>query len=115
MVVSEPNGRRRRRAQGSVHYREGAAIIGVVRELALSKPGTRSGSRPSFSVNCQVVRINRNSAKVNTDSPTPTAASVSPFYGKRAIICEDEGVTSLQLKKVLHQAGVQVVGMASTG
>jgi two-component system, response regulator PdtaR len=35
--------------------------------------------------------------------------------GKRAVIVEDEGITQLQLKKLLRAEGIQVVGTASNG
>lgn len=35
--------------------------------------------------------------------------------GKRAVIVEDEGITQLQLKKMLLSHGIQVVGTASNG
>lgn len=35
--------------------------------------------------------------------------------GKRAVIVEDEGITQLQLAKILRSAGIQVVGAAGTG
>ncbi len=56
-----------------------------------------------------------NSANAETDYLSGLAAQASPFVGKRALICEDEGVTSLQLKKILTQAGARVVGLANTG
>ena len=35
--------------------------------------------------------------------------------GKRAVIVEDEGITQLQLRKLLRSEGIQVVGAASDG
>ena len=53
-------------------------------------------------------------------SPLPSApqSSASPavsLVGKRAVIVEDEGITQLQLKKILRAKGVQVVGLAGNG
>ena len=35
--------------------------------------------------------------------------------GKRAVICEDEGITQLQLRRALTRAGVTVVGVVGSG
>lgn len=35
--------------------------------------------------------------------------------GKRAVVVEDEGLTQLQLKKMLRSEGIEVVGTASNG
>ena len=35
--------------------------------------------------------------------------------GKRAVIVEDEGITQLQLKRILRREGVEVVGIAANG
>jgi response regulator NasT len=43
-----------------------------------------------------------------------TAQSFS-LTGKRAIIVEDEGITQLQLTKILRSRGIQVVGAAANG
>lgn len=42
------------------------------------------------------------------------AASFS-LRGRRGVIVEDEGLTQLQLKKILRSVGVQVVGIAGNG
>jgi CheY-like chemotaxis protein len=34
---------------------------------------------------------------------------------KRAVIVEDEGITQLQLRKILRSKGIQVVGVAANG
>jgi response regulator NasT len=35
--------------------------------------------------------------------------------GKRVVICEDEAVTQMQLRRALSRAGLQVVGIATNG
>lgn len=42
-------------------------------------------------------------------------SSGAALTGKRAMICEDEGITLLQLRKVLIRSGLQVVGVATNG
>lgn len=39
----------------------------------------------------------------------------SGLLGKRIIICEDEGITQLQLRRALTRAGLKVVGTAING
>jgi CheY-like chemotaxis protein len=46
--------------------------------------------------------------------PTPEMEAIS-LRGKRAVIVEDEGITQLQLKKMLQSEGIKVVGTASNG
>lgn len=43
------------------------------------------------------------------------AASSVNLKGKRAVVVEDEGVTQLQLRRILISEGVEVVGVASNG
>lgn len=38
-----------------------------------------------------------------------------PLAGKRVVICEDEAVTQLQLRRALIRAGLEIVGVASNG
>ncbi len=40
---------------------------------------------------------------------------VNPLAGKRVIIVEDEGITQMQLRRVLNLAGLKVVGFALNG
>lgn len=47
-------------------------------------------------------------------TPEPESKSVS-LKGKRAVIVEDEGITQLQLSKLLRSEEVKVVGTASDG
>ncbi len=42
-------------------------------------------------------------------------AKVSILQGKRAVIIEDEGITQMQLRRVLKAAGVLVLGSAING
>jgi two-component system, response regulator PdtaR len=42
----------------------------------------------------------------------PPARSLA---GKRVVICEDEGITQMQLKRILTQAGLVVVATAGDG
>ena len=39
----------------------------------------------------------------------------SPLAGKRILIVEDEGITQLQLRKILLRAGLDVIGSAANG
>jgi two-component system, response regulator PdtaR len=57
-------------------------------------------------------------------SPSQTSAHASPkaseeaadsLQGKRAVVVEDEGVTQLQLRKILRSEGMEVVGAAANG
>ncbi len=59
-------------------------------------------------------------ASQNTSAPpiaSPASRSeeteIFVLPGKRAVIVEDEGVTQLQLTKILRSAGIQVVGKAA--
>jgi AmiR/NasT family two-component response regulator len=45
----------------------------------------------------------------------PDADSILALSGKRAVIVEDEGVTQLQLRKILTSQGIDVVGLATNG
>ena len=56
------------------------------------------------------------------EANAPEAASVplppdinALLHGKRVVVCEDEGITQLQLRRVLTRAGMQVVGAAING
>jgi len=42
-------------------------------------------------------------------------ASEEVLVGKRVVIAEDDGITSLQLERMLKRAGMLVVGMANNG
>src|SRR5689334_16166609 len=46
--------------------------------------------------------------------PNPEMEAIS-LRGKRAVIVEDEGITQLQLKKLLRSEGIEVVGTAGNG
>ncbi len=55
-------------------------------------------------------------------SPRPTPAFLrveeTESYvlpGKRVVVCEDEGVTQMQIQRALRKAGMEVVGSAVTG
>ena len=45
-------------------------------------------------------------------SPSPDSQSLA---GKRVVICEDEAVTQMQLRRALTRAGLEVVGVATNG
>jgi response regulator NasT len=45
----------------------------------------------------------------------PEDSAFLELKGKRAVVVEDEGVTQLQLRKILQSQGVEVVGVASNG
>ena len=40
---------------------------------------------------------------------------MTDLRGKRVIVCEDEGIMLMQLKRILTQAGLLVVGVADNG
>jgi hypothetical protein len=39
-------------------------------------------------------------------------AASSPLYGKSIVTVEDEGITQIQLRRLLTHAGLRVVGQA---
>jgi YesN/AraC family two-component response regulator len=41
-----------------------------------------------------------------------TGSTRSPLEGKRAVVIEDEGVTQLQMRRALTQAGMEIAGVA---
>jgi response regulator NasT len=41
--------------------------------------------------------------------------SQDPLAGKRVLTVEDEGITQMQLGRILRSAGMQLVGMATSG
>lgn len=47
-----------------------------------------------------------------SEKPEETAFDLT---GKRAVVVEDEGITQLQLRRILRSEGVEVVGFASNG
>ena len=49
-----------------------------------------------------------------SSSPSQETQALS-LTGKRAVIAEDEGITQLQLARILRSQGIQVVGTASNG
>ena len=44
-----------------------------------------------------------------------TRRNPHPLHGKRVVICEDEGVTLMQLCRAVERAGLTVVGAANNG
>lgn len=38
-----------------------------------------------------------------------------PLAGKRIVICEDEGITQMQLRRIMRAAGLVVAGVAGDG
>src|SRR5437016_12922203 len=46
---------------------------------------------------------------------SPTDTSGASLEGKRVVICEDEAVTQMQLRRALSRAGLTVVGIATNG
>lgn len=46
---------------------------------------------------------------------SPQFGETPTLKGKRAVICEDEGITQLQLRRALARAGLMVVGTAGNG
>src|SRR5579884_604559 len=57
----------------------------------------------------------RPSGKAFHNTPQPNEESVTRLKEKRAVIVEDEGVTQLQLRRILQSAGMKVVGLAANG
>src|SRR5918911_4546994 len=54
--------------------------------------------------------------QVSASSPSRRLAhDLSGLQGKRAVICEDEAVTQMQLRRALNKAGMAVVGIATNG
>jgi response regulator NasT len=51
----------------------------------------------------------------SASSPDSSSGSVTGLAGKRVVIVEDEGVTQMQLHRVLKMAGLTVAGFAVTG
>jgi AmiR/NasT family two-component response regulator len=45
----------------------------------------------------------------------PQASTTDPLKGKRALTVEDEGITQMQLSRILKGAGMEHVGLAMTG
>ena len=48
-------------------------------------------------------------------SATPHSSERPDLTGKRVVVCEDEGVTQMQLRRALVRAGLSVVGSAMNG
>ncbi len=61
----------------------------------------------------------QDTGKASRDSaPSPTLAMTGSeigLDGKRVVICEDEAVTQMQLRRALTRAGMAVVGIATNG
>jgi response regulator NasT len=49
------------------------------------------------------------------DFPQPGLKTAFDLAGKRGVVVEDEGVTQLQLRRILRTAGIEVVGVAANG
>jgi response regulator NasT len=47
--------------------------------------------------------------------PSSDSGPSTALAGKRVVICEDEGVTQIQLTRLLKRAGLVVVGAANNG
>jgi CheY-like chemotaxis protein len=57
---------------------------------------------------------------IDSSQPTPSGETLSTekaplLKGKRVVVVEDEGVTQLQLRKILAREGLTVVGAAMSG
>src|SRR5579884_4280770 len=57
----------------------------------------------------------RPSRKAAHRASQPKEESEFGLQGKRAVIVEDEGITQLQLRRILQSEGMQVVGLAANG
>jgi AmiR/NasT family two-component response regulator len=66
------------------------------------EPASKSSSRPP-------------SSPSESQAQPRSAAPARSLAGKRVVICEDEGITQIQLKRILAQAGLIVVGTAGDG
>jgi response regulator NasT len=62
-----------------------------------------------------------NSESLMSRPPAPSSETLEApaggvsLVGKRVVICEDEAVTQMQLRRALSRAGLQVVGIATNG
>jgi len=87
----------------------------------MSLPYDFAGKRRPFPTRMQIRREDESkSSSKAASSPLPQTAvapqeATSLLAGKRVVICEDEGVTQLQLRRVLTRAGMLVVGAAING
>src|SRR5689334_9601672 len=57
----------------------------------------------------------RSELKLSNQASQPREESAFSLMGKRAVIVEDEGVTQLQLRRILRSEGMEVVGLAANG
>ena len=110
-IQSRQRLRRSRRfteAGGPVRYRRDLRITGATpHPVGMETPATQGflaaapESHPS-------------EAPAAVPATPPDSAAVS-LEGKRIVICEDEGVTQLQLRRALTRAGLNVIGVAING
>ena len=57
----------------------------------------------------------RSSRNTGHASPRHEQETLFSLAGKRAVIVEDEGITQLQLRRILQSERVEVVGLAANG
>ncbi len=74
----------------------------------------RTGYRRTIDASGSAVPSERDTARsVAETKPEPDFSSI--LAGKRVAICEDEGITQLQLRRIMTRAGLSVVGVAGDG
>jgi AmiR/NasT family two-component response regulator len=52
---------------------------------------------------------------MSQEQADPVPMTRQQLQGKRVVVCEDEGITVMQLQKVLPKMGMEVVGVATEG
>ena len=57
----------------------------------------------------------RNMSSLNSGEQPQVTHSSFELTGRRVVVCEDEGITLMQLKRMLTQAGLIVVDVADNG
>jgi len=92
---------------GAVLYRRDLRIIGATPyPIGREEPANSGylGAEPEA-----------NPAKISNAPVAQKEAVGVSLEGKRIVICEDEGVTQLQLRRALTRAGLNVIGVAING
>ena len=104
--------------QGTRRFRRIAARDGAVRcrrNLQMSDEASQPVDKDAPPNSNVIADAKKTDAELPlTDAAQSDAASLS-LEGKRVVICEDEGVTQLQLRRALTRAGMDVIGVAING
>ena len=96
-------------ADGAIRYRRDLRLIGAT-------PYPRGlGTPPKMGFLPAAQDSNANSSETSAAPAAQNASSGVSLEGKRIVICEDEGVTQLQLRRALTRAGLNVIGVAING